>query len=205
VLVRPRTPALPRVARSGIVPDDAKSKPNSVDPSRSCARQFPPLQPGSFLSSICDSDALLLKDECCTDGIECALDVQHDRLVIYVHEGKECTMQAESMVELTNIASAKACTQIVVYIRKTNEAFADWLRRFLYHGFTLHRQSKTWESTVCRPGFVMCALDLQASSASDTGGSAVTGEDTDIGSDCDSESDSDDDADIDGHAHLDDA
>jgi hypothetical protein len=120
--------------------------------------------------------------------------VQNDRLVIYVLEGQECTMQSESMVELTNIASANECTQIVVYIKKTNQAFADWLRRFLYHGFTLHRQTKTWESTVCRPGFVMCALDLQhSSSASDTGGSAVTGEDTDIGSDSDSESELDDD------------
>merc|ERR1719281_125126 len=142
---------------------------------------------------------------CCTDGIEYALDVQNDRLVIYVLEGKECTMQAESMVELTNIASANACTQIVVYIKKTNQAFADWLRRFLYHGFTLHRQSKRWESAVCRPGFVMCALDLQSSSASDTGGSAVTGEDTDIGSDSASENESDGDDDKGGHAHLDDA
>merc|ERR1719281_1952567 len=139
---------------------------------------------------------------CCTDGIEYALDVQHDRLVIYVLEGKECTMQAESMVELTNIASANACTQIVVYIKKTNQAFADWLRRFLYHGFTLHRQTKQWESTVCRPGFVMCALDLQSNSGSDTGGSAVTGEDTDIGSDADSESesDSDDEENTGGHS-----
>lgn len=200
MLARPRTPALSRVARSGIVPDEAKLKSNSVDQSRSGARQFPSLPPGSFLSSICDSEALLLKDKYCTDGIECALDVQHDRLVIHVLEGKECNMQSESMVELTNIASANACTQIVVYIKKTNQAFADWLRRFLYHGFTLHRQSKRWESTVCRPGFVMCALDLQSSSASDTGGSAVTGEDTDIGSDSDSESESDGDDEIGGHS-----
>merc|ERR1719197_370622 len=110
------------------------------------------------------------------------------------------------MVELTNIASANDAREIVVYIKKTNHAFADWLRRFLYHGFTLHRQTKTWESTVCRPGFVMCALDLQhSSSASDTGGSAVTGEDTDIGSDSDSEGESDGDDDKGGLLQFDDA
>jgi hypothetical protein len=109
------------------------------------------------------------------------------------------------MVELTNIASANQCTEIVVYIKKTNQAFADWLRRFLYHGFTLHKQTKTWESTVLPPGIVVCALDLQSSSASDTGGSAVTGEDTDIGSDADSESDSDADDEHGGHSHVDDA
>jgi hypothetical protein len=147
-----------------------------------------------------------VKDKCCTDGIECALDVQNDRLVIYVLEGTDCTMQAESIVELTNIAAANDAREVVVYIKKTNRAFADWLRRFLYHGFTLHRQTKTWESTVCRPGFVMCALDLQhSSSASDTGGSAVTGEDTDIGSDSDSENDSDDDDDKGGLLQFDDA
>jgi len=205
VLVRPRTLALPRVARSGIVPDEAKPKQNSVDQSRSRARQFPPLQPGSFLSSICDSEALQLKDVSFGDGIECALDVQNERFVIYVHEGKECTMQSESMVELQNIATANACTQIVVYIRKSNQTFADWLRRFLYHGFTLHRQSKRWESAVCRPGFVMCYLDLQSSSASDTGGSAVTGEDTDIGSDSDSDGESDEEDDTGGHSHVDNA
>lgn len=206
MLVRPRPPALPRVARSGIVPDEAKRKQNSVDQSRSRERQFPPLQPGSFLSSICDDDAFLLKDTCCSDGIECALDAQNDRLVIYVLEGTDCTMQSESMVELTKIASANECTQIVVYIKKANHAFADWLRRFLYHGFTLHRQTKTWEGTVCRPGFVMCALDLQhSSSASDTGGSAVTGEDTDIGSESDSGSDGDDDGDKGGILQFDDA
>jgi hypothetical protein len=51
----------------------------------------------------------------------------------------------------------------------------------------------------------MCALDLQSSSASDTGGSAVTGEDTDIGSDSDSESESDDEDDKGGHSNVDDA
>jgi len=136
-----------------------------------------------------------------------ALDAQNERLVIYVLEGTDCTMQSESMVELTKIASANECTQIVVYIKKTNHSFADWLRRFLYHGFTLSRQTKTWESNVCRPGFVMCALDLAAhsSSASDTGGSAVTGEDTDIGSDSDSDSDEDGDDNKGGLLQFDDA
>jgi hypothetical protein len=51
----------------------------------------------------------------------------------------------------------------------------------------------------------MCYLDLQSSSASDTGGYAVTGEDTDICSDSDSDGESDEEDDTGGHSHVDNA
>jgi len=103
----------------------------------------------------------------------------------------------EYVLRLTEIAADMLCTHVIVYIEKSHSAFADWLRRLLYLGFTVHRSSKRWNDALVEPGVVMCAFDLADSSSSgssgssEAGGSVVTGDDTDIGDDIDG-SDSDD-------------
>jgi hypothetical protein len=111
-----------------------------------------------------------------------------------VPKEQHCTTGSEIITQITEIANDLPCSHVVVYVHKTHAAFADWLRRFLYHGFNVHRTSKRWADAPAGPDVVMCALDLADShSSSDTGGSAVTGEDTDTGDDSDSESDVDSD------------
>jgi len=113
---------------------------------------------------------------------------------VHVPESQSCTTGSEAITRLLEIASDLPCTHVVVYIHKTHPSFADWLRRFLYQGFTVHRTCKRWADAGAGPDVVMCALDLADSAAtSDTGGSAVTGEETDTGDDSDSESAASDD------------
>jgi len=109
-------------------------------------------------------------------------------------------IEMEYVLRLTEIAADLLCTHVIVYIEKSHSAFADWLRRLLYLGFTVHRSSKRWNDALVEPGVVMCAFDLADSSSgssgsSEAGGSAVTGDDTDIGDDIEG-SDSDDDDEI---------
>lgn len=174
-------------------------KAGPVDRSDLCtSRQLSsksPLKPGSFLASVLpDGEALQFDAECFSDAIQLALDVKRERLAVYVPREKECTIETEYVLRLTEIAADLLCTHVIVYIEKSHSSFADWLRRLLYLGFTVHRSSKRWNDAVVEPGVVMCAFDLadsSGSSGSETGGSAVTSDDTDIGEDSDV-SDSDD-------------
>jgi hypothetical protein len=127
--------------------------------------------------------------------LQFALDVKRERLAVCVPREKDCTVENEYIVRLTEIAADLPCTHVIVYIEKSHDSFADWLRRLLYLGFTVHRSSKRWNDAVVEPGVVMCALDLvdSSSGSSETGGSAVTSDDTDIGEVSD-DSDSDDEA-----------
>lgn len=125
-----------------------------------------------------------------SDRVHCALDGKRQRLLVHVPKEQRCTTGSEMITRIMEIANDLPCSHVVVYIHKTHSAFADWLRRFLYQGFNVHRTSKRWADAPAGPDVVMCALDLADShSASDTGGSAVTGEDTDTGDDSDAESD----------------
>lgn len=125
-----------------------------------------------------------------SDRVECALDAERQRLLVHVPLAQRCTSGSEAITRLVEVAGDLPCTHVVVYIHKTHASFADWLRRFLYQGFTVHAAGKRWSDAAAGPGVVCCVFDLaDASTGSDTGGSAVTGDETDTGDDSDSESD----------------
>jgi len=147
-----------------------------------------PVSPDSFLSSVCDADAFDI--EYLSDRVECALDCARQRMLVHVPRAQRCTTGSGLITRLVDVAGDLPCTHVVVYVHKTHASFADWLRRFLYQGFTVHQAGKRWADAGAGPDVVACVFDLaDASSGSDTGGSAVTGDETDAGDDSDSESD----------------
>lgn len=126
---------------------------------------------------------------------QCGFDAAHQRLMVHVPVTQACA-GADAIARLVDLANELPCTHVVVYIHKVHGSFADWLRRFLYQGFGVHRTNKRWADAPAGADVIMCALDLADMSQSDSGGSAVTGissgDDTDTGADTDADTDDDD-------------
>lgn len=72
-----------------------------------------------------------------------------------------------------------ACDAVVVSVPKASAAFADWMRRLLYAGFTVVSKRDSWDVPLS-PGAVACVLDLSdRSSSSSSGDSSVLTDDGD--------------------------
>lgn len=170
-------------------PDEAY-KNNALDDSLlSLPKHSTSLKSDSFLSAICSDKARAFSSKCSSDAIECALDTD-GRLYVYVPMGHGCQSGAaiEEVVQIAEELPSNdlPCSEIVVYIHKTHKEFADWVRRFLYTGFTFSRR-KNWNDKPLEDGVLCLALPMNELCSSDSGGSAT------VFSEDDSDSETDDD------------
>jgi len=160
----------------GRAPDEPYKSVAPDDSLLSLPKQSAALKSDSFLSTICSSKARAFSPQSSSDAFECALDTD-DRLYVHIPLGHGCQSGAaiEEVVQIAEELPSNdlACAEIVVYIHKTHKEFADWVRRFLYQGFTFSRAKKTWNDKPLEAGVLCLTLQMNELYNADSSGSAT--------------------------------